>query len=264
MNEIATTKFISEPTECPSCGSSVEKVGDQLFCRNVECSAQVYKKIEHFAKVLGIKGLGPRTIEKLQLQNITELFYLDKEEVQKVLGEKVALKVLNEIEKAKSAELSTVLESFSIPLIGGTASKKLAAVISSIEEITQDTCKNAGLGEKATTNILTWKNIEYNELVEFLPFTYSDNIKQQNTTGDTVCITGKLSSYKKKSDAYALLEAAGYVIVESVTKQLKYLVDETGGNSSKKEKAIQYGVTIITNINDLLKVDNDRNKQEME
>lgn len=257
MNEIATNKFIIEPTECPCCAYPLEKINDQLFCRNSACSAQLIKKVEHFAKVLGIKGLGPKTIEKLELQELTELFYLDQQEVSQILGEKLAIKLLDEIERAKGSELSTVIESFSIPLIGTTAAKKLCTIISSIEEISHETCKKAGLGDKATQNLLNWYETEYNELKEFLPFTFSEKVKVVNSNAKTVCITGKLKSFKKKADAAELLEAAGYRLVESITKITDFLVDEGDSTSSKKEKAIQYGITIITDINDLLKVNND-------
>jgi NAD-dependent DNA ligase len=251
MNTKASTEIVA-PTKCPSCNSDLEFVNDLLYCRNTACPAQSLKKIEHLAKVLGIKGLGPKTIEKLQIQEITELFYLDKTEVSKVLGEKLAVKLLDEIERAKVSTLATVLESFSIPLVGGTASKKIASIVSSIEEINQETCKKAGLGEKVTDNILNWVNTEYLELKEFLPFKFS-NIEPINTNNKTVCITGKLKSYNKKADAASSLAAAGYTLVESVTKSLDYLVDEENKMSSKREKAMQYGITIITDLNDLLK-----------
>lgn len=243
-------KFIEEPTNCPCCDYKLEKIKDQLFCRNTACSAQCLKKIEHFAKVLKIKGLGPKTIEKLQLAEITELFYLDEAEVYNTLGEKIGIKLLEEIEKAKRADVATVLESFSIPLVGGTAAAKLAKVINTPADITVDKCKEAGLGEKVTENIITWVNTEYKELEEFLPFTYT---KSSVATGDKVCITGKLKNFKKKADAEELLLAAGYVLTDSVTKDTKYLVDENNSTSSKRSTAEKYGITIITDLNDLLK-----------
>jgi len=218
MNQEVNTVFIAEPTECPSCNYPLEKVRDQLFCRNTACPAQLSKKIEHFAKTLGIKGLGPKTVEKLQLQELTELFYLDPEEVSKVLGVKIATKLLDEIKRAEGANLATVLESFSIPLFGNTAAKKLCTIISSIEEISHETCKKAGLGDKVTQNLLNWLETEYNELKEFLPFTFSSEIKIADANAKTVCITGKLKSFKKKADATELLAAAGYTLVDSVTK----------------------------------------------
>ena len=89
---------------------------------------------------------------------------------------------------------------------------------------------------------------------EFLPFSFkSTPVVASNETGETICITGKLVSYKTKAEATKLLEAAGFRVVESVTKTLNYLVDEDNKGSSKRQKADQYGVTIVTNINDFLK-----------
>lgn len=244
--------FIEEPTECPCCSYKLEKVKDQLFCRNTACSAQINKKVEHFAKVLGIKGFGPKTVEKLNIQELTEIFYLDPEEVSATLGSKVAEKLLVEIEKSKGSDLATVLESFSIPLVGGTASGKIASVVSSIEEITYEKCKEAGLGDKVSQNLLNWLDTDYVELKEFLPFTFESK-KPTNVNAKKVCITGKLKSFKKKADAEESLRAAGYTLVDSVTKQTDILVDEEGKMSSKREKAVQYGIQIITDLNDLLK-----------
>ena len=246
---------IEIPTECPCCNYPLELVNDQLFCRNTACSAQLNKKVEHFCKTLGIKGMGSRTVEKLGLSDITELFYLDQEQVVESLGsEKVALKLLDEIERSKSADLATVIVSFSIPLVGSTASKKLCEVVTSVDEISYDTCKQAGLGDKVTQNLVAWLETDFQEMREFLPFSFkSQKNSNTNTNQKTICITGKLSSYKTKAEAYKALEEAGYTPVESVTKATNYLVDEEDKGSSKRKKAESLGITIITNLNNFLK-----------
>jgi len=246
---------IEIPTECPCCNYPLELVNDQLFCRNTACGAQLNKKVEHFCKTLGIKGMGSRTVEKLGLSDITELFYLDQEQVVDLLGsEKVALKLLDEIERSKSADLATVIVSFSIPLVGSTASKKLCEVVTSVDEISYTTCKQAGLGDKVTQNLVAWLETDFQEMREFLPFSFkSQKSSNTNTNKQTICITGKLSSYKTKSEAYKALEEAGYTPVESVTKVTNYLVDEEDKGSSKRKKAESLGITIITNLNTFLK-----------
>ena len=246
---------IEIPTECPCCNYPLELVNDQLFCRNTACGAQLNKKVEHFCKTLGIKGMGSRTVEKLGLSDITELFYLDSEQVVESLGsEKVALKLLDEIERSKSADLATVIASFSIPLVGSTASKKLCEVVTSVDEISYDTCKQAGLGDKVTQNLVAWLETDFQEMREFLPFSFkSQKSSNTNTNKQTICITGKLSSYKTKAEAYKSLEEAGYLPVESVTKTTNYLVDEEDKGSSKRKKAESLGITIITNLNNFLK-----------
>ena len=251
---------IEIPTTCPCCSYKLELVNDQLFCRNTACGAQLNKKLEHFCKTLGIKGMGPKTVEKLDLQDLTEIFYLDLDSAVEALGsEKTALKLLDEINRAKSADLATVLASFSIALVGGTASKKICEVVQHIDEITHETCKAAGLGDKVTENLITWLETDFQDLREFLPFSFKSN-RNSNTTSNnnnkTVCITGKLSSYKTKADAYSALEAAGYRAVESVTKTTDYLVDEEDKASTKRKKAESLGIQIITNLNTFLKENN--------
>jgi NAD-dependent DNA ligase len=248
---------IEIPTICPCCSYKLELVNDQLFCRNTACGAQLTKKVEHFCKTLGIKGMGPKSVEKLDLQDLTELFYLDIDTVSEALGsQKTATKLLDEIERAKSADLATVLASFSITLVGNTASKKICEVVEHIDEINYETCKQAGLGDKVTENLIGWLQTDFPDLREFLPFSFKSNknsATSSNNNYKTVCITGKLSSYKTKAEAYTALEAAGYRAVESVTKATDYLVDEEDKASTKRKKAESLGIQIITNLNTFLK-----------
>ena len=248
---------IEIPTTCPCCSYKLELVNDQLFCRNTACGAQLGKKVEHFCKTLGIKGMGPKSVEKLDLQDLTELFYLDLDSVTEALGsEKTAAKLLDEIERAKSADLATVLASFSITLVGQTASQKICGVVDHIDEITFEKCKEAGLGDKVSENLVTWLETDFPDLREFLPFSFKSNrnsTSNSNNNSKTVCITGKLSSYKNKAEAYQALEAAGYKAVESVTKTTDYLVDEEDKASTKRKKAESLGIQIITNLNTFLK-----------
>lgn len=248
---------IEIPTTCPCCEYKLELVNDQLFCRNTACGAQLGKKVEHFCKTLGIKGMGPKSVEKLNLQDLTELFYLDADDVITALGsERVATKLLDEISRAKTADLATVLASFSITLVGATASQKICTVVDHIDEINYETCKQAGLGDKVTENLVGWLQTDFPDLREFLPFSFKSNRNSTTTSNNnskTVCITGKLSSYKTKAEAYKALETAGYKAVESVTKTTDYLVDEEDKASTKRKKAESLGIQIITNLNTFLK-----------
>ena len=248
---------IEIPTICPCCSYKLQLVNDQLFCRNTACGAQLTKKVEHFCKTLGIKGMGPKSVEKLDLQDLTELFYLDLDSVTEALGSaKTAEKLVDEINRAKSADLATVLAAFSITLVGNTASKKICEVVNHIDEINYETCKQAGLGDKVTENLVGWLQTDFPDLREFLPFSFKSNrnsTTNSNNNSKTVCITGKLSSYKTKADAYQALEAAGYKAVESITKTTDYLVDEEDKASTKRKKAESLGIHIITNLNTFLK-----------
>jgi DNA ligase (NAD+) len=241
---------IKIPTNCPCCEYTLELVNDQLFCRNQACSAQLGKKLEHFCKTLGIKGMGAKTLEKLQLSDITEIYCLELDEIIKALGsEKIAVKLLDEINRSRNSDLATILPAFSIPLVGNTAAQKISKVVHSIDDITEEQCKQAGLGEKVTNNLISWLETDFQEMKEFLPFSFTvDNKPVANAIGEVVCITGKLTSFKTKSEATKALENAGFKVTESVTKQTNYLVDEDNKGSSKRIKADQLGITIIKNL----------------
>lgn len=245
---------IEIPTHCPCCSSKLELVNDQLFCRNQACGAQLVKRVEHFCKTMGIKGMGTKTIEKLQLADITEIYYLDVEHFVDVLGSsKIAEKLISEIDRSRSAPLSQVLASMSIPLVGNTASTKICQVVKHISEINLETCKRAGLGDKVTQNLLSWLETEFPEMKEFLPFSFRSETQVVNTDDKSVCITGKLSSYKTKAEAYKILTEYGFSITESVTKTTDYLVDEGDKSSTKRKKADELGIKIITNLENFLR-----------
>ena len=120
---------ISIPTNCPVCDSLLVRVNDQLFCESKTCSAKVNKLVEHFAKTLGIKGLGEKTIEKLNLESFLDLYSLTLGALADAIGEKLANKLVCEIERSKASEFATVLASMSVPLIGNTASNGICRAL---------------------------------------------------------------------------------------------------------------------------------------
>ena len=113
---------IQAPTNCPSCNSVLEWVNHILYCRNNLCGDQSSKKIEHFAKTLKIKGLGPAAIEKLELSNPGDLYFLTPSDIEEALGsKKLAEKLFAEIQISRNVPLNMVLPALSIRLIGRTA-----------------------------------------------------------------------------------------------------------------------------------------------
>ena len=118
-------QMIQAPTSCPSCNSVLDVVNNLLFCRNTSCTSQTHKRLEHFAKTLKIKGLGPRAIQKLRVTTSQELYSLTLEEfVQLLESEKIGVKVFEEVQKSRGVPMNVILPALSIPLIGNTATKK--------------------------------------------------------------------------------------------------------------------------------------------
>lgn len=247
--------MIEIPTLCPTCQSKLERVNDQLFCRNKECPAQIFKKIAHFAKTMKIKGMGEKTIEKLQLEDITDIFHLTPELCSYSIGDKLGIKLSSEIEQSKANSLDVVLASFSIPLIGTVAAKKIASLVTHVSDINEELCKKAGLGDKASSNLLNWIETDFKDKYSNLDiFNSNGNPVQANNTSNigTVCITGKLKQYKSRAEAAKYLESLGYKVIDSVTKTTDYLIDEEGKQSSKRTKAETLGINITT-IDNLIK-----------
>ena len=244
-----TYKIITQPTNCPTCSGELVKVKDQLFCRNESCEAQSSKKLEHYAKVLKIKGLGPKSIEKLGITTIVELYNLKEEALENLLG-KNGVKIYSNIQLSKSADLATLLHAFSINLVGSTAGKKLSEVITHIEEFDTGKGKQAGLGEKTIDSILDWIAKEYfGKGLNTLPLSFKSSEKKSSpvvSNGTKVCITGKLADFKNRTEAGKYLESKGYIIVSGISKTTDVLIDEEGRQSSKRTKAENLNIEICT------------------
>ena len=247
-------KQIIPPTNCPSCMTELEWVKDQLYCNNSNCPGKTSKKIEHFASTLKIKGLGPRTVQKLQISDLHDLYELPLEiMIEALQSEKLAVKLHREIENSKLADLVELLPAFSIKLIGNTASRKICSVVRNIDEINEDTCAEAGLGPTATENLLDWLFEEFTNGYDRLPFRWQQltKIESNDASKGVICITGKLKSYKTKAAAKQYLETMGYLVKSSLTKDVTILVNESGIESAKTQAARDKGVLIITNLKEI-------------
>ena len=245
---------IIPPTNCPSCDSELEFVNDQLFCKNDSCPSQWDKKVVNFASSLKIKGLGPAAVSKLEIQDYEELYSLTVEDLQSRLGSvKLGEKLYIEIQKSKETPLVKLIPAFSIPLIGQSASQKLCNTISHIEDISEIKCSEAGIGPKATTNLINWLETEYYpNNYNNLPFNWKNKILEKKQVKGVICISGRLKSYPTKAHAEQVLSQYGFVVKSSLTKDCTHLVNESGIESAKTMAAQERGVVIITNLKHLL------------
>lgn len=244
------------PINCPSCDSLLERVNDQLFCRSSSCPAQSAKIVEGFCKKLKIKGFGPKTVEKLGISSLQDLYALTIPEMADILGDKTAEKLHAEIANKKSLEFGALIGALGIPLIGTVAGNKLGSLINNWGDLSKAACKSAGLGDKATDSLLNWVASPQGIEVQNLPISFTVTEKPSKPTtpvvekGDVV-ITGKLDNFKNRSEAASFLESKGYTVKSGVTKKTIALIVEDGSTSSKTAKAQDYGIPILT-INELI------------
>lgn len=242
---------IEIPTTCPSCDSNLERVKDQLFCRNPNCGETQIKKLINFAKVMKIKGLGEQTVKKLGLLSIPDIYSLTLPTASAVIGEKLGTKLIDEINKSRTTTLDKFLAANSIPLIGQTAGKKLANVITYPFEITQETCKKAGLGDKATSNLVSWATTEWEDLEKYDFFEFEEVAQDTQESKIVVCITGKVPGFTKASLAEHLAKF-NISVVSSVSKKIDCLICAERKNSTKEKKATELGIKILT-LDELIK-----------
>ena len=245
---------IFAPSHCPSCDSELVWRNDLLYCVSSSCGEQAFKSVEHFAKTMKIKGLGPASIKKLGWTCPSEIYRTPRASILASLGsEKVTSKLLGEIVNSFNAPLELLLPAFGIPLIGKTATLKLSETVSHITEINADTCERAGLGPKATSNLLDWIENDLEFFVDIMPHSwYFSDTPPPAVSKGTVCISGRLKSFKSKADATTALNAAGYDVKSSLTKQVGFLINEGGTESAKTRQARQTGVTIVTDLRSFL------------
>lgn len=246
---------IVPPTQCPSCDSALVWENDLLYCRSADCGEQGYKVVEHFAKTMKIKGLGPASIRKLGWTCPSEIYASTEESILASLGsEAVTNKLWGEIDNSIDAPLERLLPAFGIPLIGNTATRKLSETVENIHEINADTCERAGLGPKATANLLSWLEDRLVYFYTVLPhgWSFSETPSYPTINKGMVCISGRLKSFKSKAEATTALNQAGYEVKSSLTKQVSFLINEGGQESAKTRQARDTGVTIVTDLRSFL------------
>jgi DNA ligase (NAD+) len=146
--------------KCPACGGPIakEKMSggetDEVAwrCQNIAgCPAQLTRRVEYFAqrKALDLESLGDIVAEKLVERGLVkeplDLFDLKLEVLGKLnlgtddeprtFGEKNAKKILDALQRAKTAPLSRWLLALGVPSVGETTAYQLAQIHKDIKEI---------------------------------------------------------------------------------------------------------------------------------
>lgn len=264
---------ISAPTVCPSCGSSAEFDGANLFCRGEECEPQMQGRIEHFAsrKALNINTLGESTVETFFKEGIVrhflDLYNLEEKEEQicslEGFGKKSYAKLQKELERVKTEPLHKVLIALSVKHLGESKSKELSKIFADIDAIL--TASEDAEAFRATLLALPdFGNAITDSLVSFftkpesrdmlrkmqaIGFTMKSELlaKPQDAnlpySGQTVVITGTLDAMGR-DEAQAKLEALGAKVSGSVSKKTSFVVVGKDAGS-KEQKAKNLGVRIV-------------------
>ena len=248
------------PKVCPICGAPTALSDDyaHLYCTNPSCEGKFSRKLEIFAKMLGIANFGPANCLLLaeKVSQFTDVFTLSVEDIVSCgIGEGMAQKLYSEIEKVKGyVPLDKFLASLCIPKLGPNTAKVLAKQYKTLEAIRSlsvlDIVSDIERAGEASARILINGIKEAESLIDSLlqyvrPSDLNSSDSGDSFAGMIICITGTLSVdrniWREK------IEANGGKFSTSVSKNTTCLIcNQKNSTSSKYKKALQYNIPIYT------------------
>jgi DNA ligase (NAD+) len=263
----------SEPTvylkECPECETPLErKEGEALhFCPNTEgCPPQIIGRIQHFIsrKAMDIEGLGGETVALLVRENLIEdyadLYTLSKEDILPLerMAEKSAENLIKGVEASKDIPFERVLYGLGIRFVGETVAKKLVKAFKSIDVLAFASLENLvavdEIGERIAQSVVDFFNDDANKFRIDRLRSYGLNleISEEELEGQssklidlTLVISGVFQKVSRK-ELQDLIEKHGGKNTSSISKKTDYLIAGENMGPSKRTKAENLGVKIIT------------------
>jgi len=258
------------PENCPVCGTATVHFEGEVAtrCPNVNCPAQVRRRLGHFVSkaCLDIDGLGTAMIDELVdkgwVKELPDLFELERDKLL-TLGknvEKSTDNLLAAIEAAKRRDLWRVIHGLGIPHVGVSASKDLAAHFRDLEKLAEARMEDflvkkesviSGIGETMARAIVAFFNEPRNRsLVADLLRVGVKPVAPVKPVGGsalfagkTFVLTGTLPSLTRE-EAAARIEAAGGKVSGSVSKKTHFVLAGAEAGS-KLDKARELGVPVI-------------------
>ena len=253
------------PTHCPSCGTQVVKPEGEAVvrCPNEECPKKMQERVKYFASrtALDIEGLGEKQCEQLTqsglVRDVADLYTLTKEQLLgfERMGDKLAAKILANIEASKTCPLNRLIAGLGIRHIGEHSSEVLASHFGTLERLQAASVDElAGvfeIGHRTAESIRAFFDEPRNQqtltklqAAGVRPQTHSNAPQSDRFASKSFVFTGTLTRLKRE-EAEAMVKRMGGRAGSSVSRQTSYLVagDEAG---SKLTKAQQLGVPILT------------------
>ena len=255
------------PSNCPECGSAVQKDEGQVAtrCVNAQCPAQVRRRIEHFASrgAMDIEGFGEAMVTQLVsnglVRDVADIYSLDAEKLAKLerVGEKSIRNLLAAIETSKTRPLWRLIFALGVLHVGVTSSRALASHFRSVERLmgasADELQRIPDVGEVVGASIHAFFQEPANrEIIMRLAAAGVRMVDDSPPPGadggasrfraTTWVITGTLS--QPREEIAETIIARGGKVSGSVSKKTSYLLagEEAG---SKLEKAKKLGVRVI-------------------
>lgn len=252
------------PEQCPVCHEPLHRFEGEVAirCINQGCPAIVEQSITHFGgrKAMDIEGLGEERVKQILAKglarDIAGLYTLRWEELADLerMGEKSAKKLVENIERSKTNELSRLIFALGIRFVGERAAKVLAERFRSLDAVMNATREElidtSEIGPKLADSIRFYFDVPANrERIEQMQRAGVAPVHVATATGKrlagkTVVVTGTLNRFSR-DEIHKLIEREGGKPSASVSSKTSYLVagDAAG---SKLDKAKSLKVPVLT------------------
>ena len=260
------TEYISH---CPECHTPLERTeGDaKHYCPNeYGCPPQITGRIQHFIsrKAMDIEGLGGETVELLfqegLIEDYADLYDLTKEEILPLerMAEKSADNLIKGVAESVNIPFERVMFALGIRYVGETVAKKLAKAYKNIDALSSATQEELvavdEIGERIAESVVAFFSNEKNLQAiarlkaKGVQFELSAE-KLENQTeilkGKTVVVSGVFETVSR-DELKKLIEDNGGKVGSSISSKTSYLVAGDKMGPSKRTKAENLGVPIIT------------------
>ena len=254
------------PEYCPDCDTAVVKVvGDAMHrCPNSACPAQFFESLKHFVSrnAMDMDGLGEQwcrvLIDRELVSDVSDLYSLTQEQLTELdrMGDKLATRILTNIEASKQRPLARILFALGILHVGAEVAELLAGRYASIEDIAaaspEELTEIDGIGPRIAESIGSYFAAERNRQtidglrdagVQLWQELAPVDETAQPWKGQTFVITGTLSSMTRR-EAEGKVKALGAATTSSVSRKTNWLVaGESAG--SKLATAERLGVPVL-------------------
>ena len=262
----STAKVFKMPQYCPICNSQVIRIDGEAAQRctgQLKCEAQAKQAISHYVsrKAMNIEGLGAKIIdhffEKRMIKNISDIYQLDYEEIQKMegFGEKSAENLKDAIELSKNTTLAKFVYALGIRNVGEATSKDIVKKLGTLDNVMKasidDFQEINDVGPVVAQSLHQFFQEDENKVIinNIIEFGVKWDDQAQNVTNDqklnqqTFVVTGTLENFSR-DEIKELIENNGGKVSGSVSKKTSYVI--IGDNpGSKADKAAELGVKII-------------------
>ncbi len=254
------------PKTCPVCNfPAIRPVGEAVTrCSNEDCPAKIKARILYFAarKAMDIEGLGDVVVETLvnsgRVKTVADLYDLTVEEIAALerKAEKSATKLIEQIENSKGRGLQRLLYGLDIRHVGERYAKILARSFRTIENLANATVEELDaiheIGLAVAVSVHSFFQNPHNQKV--IKRLKSAGVKteidgdsmiaNENFTGKTFVLTGKLEQFTR-DDAARLIEERGGRVSSTVSKKTDFVVAGSDAGS-KLTKAESFGVKVLS------------------